>query len=295
MNASKAPVANEIAVSLQEAIDASSPEDPARIGAFFDVDETLVRGASVYWAAKEMFRRSFFGINDLSYAARQTLRYVLFGEDTNRIGDFSSRAAQLVAGKTVEEMQELGEDVFERYFVPKVYRATYDLLKQHVDAGHQVYLISATPWLIAEEFARRIGAMGGIGTKTKVSAGRLVGELDGAIVHGEAKVVSVLEVAAEHDLDLERSWAYSDSANDIPMLSTVGNPVAVNPDRALRAYARTHGWRILRAYETKDIVKRTLARTALTAAAGAAVYGIWISGKHGSKRWVAPTWQKCRG
>ena len=261
----------------------ASTVNPSRVGAFFDVDETLVRGASVYWAAKEMFRRSFFGFEEIWYAARQTLRYVLLGEDTERIGDFSSRAAQVVAGNTVAEMQEVGEAIFEKYFIPKVYRTTYDLLKEHVAAGHQVYLISATPWLIAEEIARRVGAIGGIGTRTKVREGRLVGELDGQIVHGAQKVAAVREVAAEKGLDLNASWAYSDSANDIPMLSAVGHPVAVNPDRALRAHARANGWEIVRAHEFKDLVKRWATRGALVAMAGGGAWLIWRGGCRGGR------------
>lgn len=248
---------------------------PEKIGAFFDVDQTLVRGASAFWAAKEMFRRSFLGMNDLAYAARQTLKYVMFGEDKDNIGGFSSRAAQVVAGKDVEELQRVGEEIFERYFVPKVYRGTYDILREHVDAGHQVYLVSATPWLIAEEFARRIGAAGGIGTKTKVHEGKIVGELEGDLIHGQAKVDAVLEVAAETGIDLSESWAYSDSANDIPMLSLVGHPVAVNPDRALRAYARANGWPQFKAYERKDVVKQAVVRGVAGAAVGVGVYAAW--------------------
>lgn len=273
-----------VLATLHDAIQTDTEIDPSRIGAFFDVDETLVRGASVYWAAKEMFRRSLFGFRDLGFAAKESFRFILFGEDSGKIDSFTSRAASIVAGTSVEEMQRLGEEIFEKYFVPKVYRATYDLLKAHVAAGHTVYLISATPWLIAEEFAARIGAMGGIGTKVKVHDGLLVGELDGQIIHGEEKVVAVLEVAAENNLDLQQSWAYSDSANDIPMLSTVGHPVAVNPDRALRAYARANGWQILRAHETKDVVLRLAGRVAVFAALGAGAYLVFTSGRKGTRK-----------
>ena len=273
-----------VLATLHDAIQPDTEIDPSRIGAFFDVDETLVRGASVYWAAKEMFRRSLFGFRDLGFAAKESFRFILFGEDAGKIDSFTSRAASIVAGTSVEEMQRLGEEIFEKYFVPKVYRATYDLLKAHVAAGHTVYLISATPWLIAEEIAARIGAMGGIGTKVKVHDGLLVGELDGQIIHGEEKVVAVLEVAAENNLDLQQSWAYSDSANDIPMLSTVGHPVAVNPDRALRAYARANGWQILRAHETKDVVLRLAGRVAVFAALGAGTYLVFTSGRKGTRK-----------
>lgn len=264
--------------------------DPSTIGAFFDVDETLVRGASAYWAAKEMFARSFFGFRDIFYAGHQTLRYVLFGENKGKMGDLSDRAAQLVAGTTVEEMQRMGVDIYEKYFIPKVYQTTYELLKDHVDAGHTVYLVSATPWLIAEEFARQVGAMGGIGTKTKVSEGRLVGEVDGKIMHGEQKVRAVQEIAEENGLDLTKSWAYSDSANDIPMLSSVGNPVAVNPDRALRAHAKANGWQIVKAYEKADVIKRGLAKTAVFAGALGGAYLLYISGRGGTRKvWSVAT------
>ena len=273
-----------VRATLREAIQTQTEIEPSRIGAFFDVDETLVRGASAYWAAKEMFRRSLFGFRDLGFAAKESFKFILFGENTDKIGSFSSRAAQLVAGNSVEDMQRLGEDIFEKYFVPKVYRATYELLKAHVAAGHTVYLISATPWLIAEEIAIQIGAVGGIGTKIKVADGYLIGELDGKIVHGEEKVVAVLEVAAENNLDLSQSWAYSDSANDIPMLSTVGHPVAVNPDRALRAHARANGWQILRAHETKDVVLRFVGRAAVIAALAGGGYLVLTSGRKGTRK-----------
>lgn len=264
--------------------------DPSTIGAFFDVDETLVRGASAFWAAKEMFSRSFFGFRDIFYAAHQTLRYVLFGENQGKIGDLSDRAAQLVAGTTVEEMRRMGEDIYEKYFVPKVYQTTYELLRDHVDAGHTVYLVSATPWLIAEEFARQIGAMGGIGTKTKVADGRLIGEVDGKVMHGEEKVLAVREIAEENGLDLSKSWAYSDSANDIPMLSTVGNPVAVNPDRALRAHARANGWPIVKAYERKDLIKRGIAKGMVFAGVAGAAYLVYVSGRGGTRKvWSVAT------
>lgn len=243
------------------------------IGAFFDVDETLVRGATIFWAVKEGFYRRVIGVRDLAYVARETMQYMLFGErGEEKIGEFTNRAASVVDGSSVAEMREIGDYIFERYFVPKVYQATLERLQAHVRAGNQVWLVSATPWIIAEVFASRIGATGGIGTRTKVSGGLLVGELDGGIVHGINKVAAVKSIAEEHGIDLDHSWAYSDSANDIPMLTLVGNPVAVNPDKDLAAYARNHDWEILVAREHWDQVKRTAAKAGLAIGAGAALW-----------------------
>ncbi len=247
---------------------------PEQVGAFFDVDETLVRGATVFWAAREMFSHGFFGIKELQYAAIQTLRYVLRGEDASRIAEYGDRAASLIEGNSVEHLQELAESIYDRYFVPHVYQATYERLKEHREAGHQVWLISATPWLIAEVFARRLGAAGGIGTRMQVSGGILQGKLDGKLVHGPGKASVVEEIAEENNLRLEASWAYSDSANDIPLLSAVGNPVAVNPDRALADHARVEGWEILRVRTRANELLRDLTKTGVLIAGTTAVVAL---------------------
>lgn len=244
---------------------------PEHVGAFFDVDETLVRGASVFWAAREMFSHGFFGVKELQYAALQTLRYVLFGENTGKIAEYGDRAAQIIEGNSVEHLREISEELYDRYFVPHVYQATYDRLKAHREAGHQVWLVSATPWLIAEVFARRLGVAGGIGTRMEVSGGLLQGKLEGNIVHGPGKVTVMQEIAAENNLSLEHSWAYSDSANDIPLLSAVGNPVAVNPDRDLADFATQHGWEILQARSRRDLIRRDLIKTGIAVGATTAV------------------------
>lgn len=244
----------------------------ARVGAFFDVDETMVRGATSFWAAREMFRRKFFGPKDLLYAARQTLKYVLFGEDRNKIGDFANRAARVVAGNSLDDLRQLSNHLYDEHFADRMYKATYQRALWHLEQGHQVWLVSATPWIVAEVFAERLGVSGGVGTKTKVDGGRLLGELDGVIVHGEAKVEAIEEIAHQQDLDLHVSWAYSDSANDIPMLNAVGNPVAVNPDRLLSRYAHAHGWRILEARTPADKWRRRAIKGGLAAAAAS---GAW--------------------
>lgn len=258
-------------VPIPEVAEREETVAPERIGAFFDVDETLVRGASVFWAAREMFSQGFFGLRELQYAALQTLRYVLLGESANKISEYGERAAALLEGNSVEHLQKMSEELYDRYFVPHVYQATFERLKAHREAGHQVWLISATPWLIAEVFASRLGAAGGIGTRLQVSEGTLIGKLEGHLIHGPGKVTVIEEIAGKHGLDLDRSWAYSDSANDIPLLSAVGHPVAVNPDRDLADYAIEQGWEVLQARSRRDIVRRNLIKAALVASAAGLV------------------------
>lgn len=262
------------------AFDATVPAQ--KVGAFFDIDETLVRGATAFWATKELFRRSILGMAEVVYVTRHAFTFTLFGEGSkDKVASLTDRAAQATEGMLLEDLQPLAEDVYEQYFVPKMYRATYERLREHIEAGHAVYLVSATPWLIAEGLARALGTAGGIGTRTKITDGKLAGELEGGLIHGEGKAVEVRKVAAGLGLDLEKSWAYSDSYNDVPLLSLVGNPVAVNPDRQLAAYARAKEWPIVKAYDTWDIVKRAAGQTALAAGTAAAAYMTWRVARRG--------------
>ena len=88
---------------------------------------------------------------------------------------------------------------------------------------------------------------GGIGTRYEIDAGgKFTGELDGPFMYGEGKVEAMRRYAEDHDLDLAESFAYSDSASDLPMLRAVGNAVVVNPDEALLGVARAEGWRVMR-------------------------------------------------
>jgi phosphoserine phosphatase len=127
-----------------------------------------------------------------------------------------------------------------------------------------VWLVTATPIELARTIATRLGLTGALGTVSEVRGGVYTGRLEGGPLHGLAKAEAIKALAAQEGLDLSRCWAYSDSSNDIPMLSTVGNPVAVNPDPALRAHAIQNTWRI-RDFRRREQVKRF----ALPAAAGA--------------------------
>jgi phosphoserine phosphatase len=125
-----------------------------------------------------------------------------------------------------------------------------------------VWLVTAAPIEIATIIARRLGLTGALGTVAEHVDGVYTGALVGEMLHGPAKAEAIKALAARESLDLSRCSAYSDSANDLPMLSLVGDPCAINPDRTLREYARKHGWRI-RDYRTG----RKAARAGLLAAA----------------------------
>jgi phosphoserine phosphatase len=119
----------------------------------------------------------------------------------------------------------------------------------HLDQGQRVWLVTAAPIEIATIIARRLGLTGAMGTVSEHVDGVYTGLLVGDLLHGPAKAEAIKALAAREGLDLAACSAYSDSYNDLPMLSLVGDPIVINPDARLRAHARAQGWRI-RDYRT---------------------------------------------
>jgi phosphoserine phosphatase len=167
---------------------------------------------------------------------------------------------------------EFGRGVANEELLPRLYPQAVQLLQNHKRAGREVYIASSSPEDYLALLAEALGIDGVIGTRAKVVDGRYTGELDGPMVHGPEKAARVAQLAEERGIDLARSFAYSDSVNDLPMLEMVGNPVAMNPDRKLATIARRKGWQII---DFRVARRRTLIASAAgvgAAAAGAAGY-----------------------
>jgi HAD superfamily hydrolase (TIGR01490 family) len=192
-----------------------------------------------------------------------------------------SSALSFIKGHTVAELQELGEEIFDEAMAHRIWPGTRALAQSHIDRGQRVWLVTAAPVEIAQIIARRLGLTGALGTVAEHVDGVYTGRLVGDMLHGPAKAEAVKAIAAREGLDLERCSAYSDSANDLPMLTLVGDACAVNPDRRLRAHARAMGWRI-RDYRTG----RKAARVGMiaTALGGAATGAIAVGVTRGPRR-----------
>jgi HAD superfamily hydrolase (TIGR01490 family) len=247
------------------------PRDPTA-AAFFDVDNTVVRGASIFHLARGLYRRKFFTGRDIGRMAWQQARFIALGESMEHLRQVRESALSFVAGHSVAELTAIGEEVYDEVIADKIWPGTHALARLHLDAGQRVWLVTATPVEVAAVIAKRLGLSGALGTVAESVDGVYTGRLVGEPLHGQAKADAVQALAEREGLDLSRCAAYSDSANDIPMLSLVGEPVAINPDAALRAYAKTQGWRI-RDYRTG----RKAAKVGVPAAAGvgAAVGGVF--------------------
>ena len=134
-------------------------------------------------------------------------------------------------GHQVSEVVQLGREIFDERIVGKVYPQTLAVARGHLDAGQRVWLVSAAPMELATIIAKRLGLTGALGTVSETVDGVYTGRLVGRPLHGPAKAEAVRALAEREGLDLSRCSAYSDSSNDIPMLSLVGHPVAHQPRR----------------------------------------------------------------
>ena len=213
-------------------------------GAFFDVDNTVVRGASIFYMARGLYRRRFFRFRDIARFAWQQARFMAVGENLDHLVEIKDRALGLVAGHSVAELTAIGEEVYDEVIAGKVWPETHDLARRHLAAGQRVWLVTATPIEVAEVIARRLGLTGALGTVAEHVNGLYTGRLVGEPLHGAAKAEAVRALADREGLDLARCSAYSDSANDIPLLSMVGHPVVINPDAQLLEHARERGWEV---------------------------------------------------
>jgi len=243
-----------------------TPTDLTAAG-FFDVDNTMMQGASIYYLARGLAARRYFTTRDLlNFGVRQLRFRLLASEHGGDMSQAREAALAFVEGRPVEELRVLSEEIFDELMAERIWSGTHALARLHLDAGQRVWLVTAAPVELGAVIAARLGLTGAIGTVAEVVDGIYTGKLVGDLMHGPAKAAAITDLAAREGLDLARCAAYSDSVNDLPMLTAVGRPVAVNPDGALRRAARERGWEI-RDFRTG----RKAARIAVPAAAGAGV------------------------
>ncbi|MEJ7773695.1 MAG: HAD-IB family hydrolase [Nocardioidaceae bacterium] len=269
---SRSVMAGEAAAASAE-VEASllTPPDSSA-AAFFDVDNTVMQGASLFHLARGLHRREFVTTRDILRAARDQTYFRIMGvEDPDAVAHARASALLFIAGHRVEELESLGEEIFDEAMAHRIWPGTRALAQLHLDQGQRVWLVTAAPLEIARIIAHRLGLTGALGTIAEQVGGVYTGRLVGDLLHGPAKAVAVQALAVREGLDLARCAAYSDSYNDRPMLEMVGQPCAINPDGRLLDHARRNGWRV-RDYRTG----RKAARLGLLAAgaAGAAAGGV---------------------
>ncbi len=268
---------DEAALAGQASAAAAEVERPRPVpdltaGAFFDVDNTVMRGASIYYFARGLAARKMFGPRDLARMTWGQISFRLRGaENSDHIDAAREAALAFVAGHKVADIVRLGEEIYDDTMADRIWEGARELTQRHLDAGQRVWLVTATPVELASILARRLGLTGALGTVAETVDGVYTGRLVGGLLHGEAKAAAVRALAAREGLDLARCAAYSDSLNDLPMLTLVGHPNAVNPDMALRAEARSRGWPV---HDFRSGRRATMIALPVAAGAGAVAGGM---------------------
>ncbi|QDP98284.1 HAD family hydrolase [Microlunatus elymi] len=252
--------------------------------AFFDLDNTVIQGASLFHLARGLYKRGFFPTRAILKGVWLQAYFRIVGrENDNHMQQARDSALSFIAGRTVQEVAQAGEEIYEESILPKIWPGTRALVQTHLDVGQQVWVVTAAPIELASIIAARLGLTGALATVPETIDGVYTGRLKGELLHGSAKAEAVRGLAAENGLDLARCFAYSDSYNDLPMLSLVGHPCAVNPDRRLAQHAQELDWQIREFRTHRRAVRLGLlgaGATGVAAGALAAGFGVRRIFKH---------------
>lgn len=214
--------------------------------AFFDLDKTVIAKASLMAFGKAFYREGLISRRNLARGLWTQVIYVRLGASAKKLAQIRRTVLEITQGWEQARVREIVAEGLVSVIDPITYPDAVGLIEAHRSASRRIYLVSAAPVEIVEPLARHLGVDEAIASLALVDRdGRYTGEME-CYAYGPAKAALIREIADRDGVDLARSWAYSDSATDLPMLEVVGHPVAVNPDRALRRIAQLRDWEILR-------------------------------------------------
>jgi HAD superfamily hydrolase (TIGR01490 family) len=243
------------------------------VAAFFDLDRTLMAGSSAYHFGRASYKAGRLSRRQLARDGFEQLRFRLRGSTDAAVHALMDRIMEGIKDRPVSDLARLVPDTLAG-ILPRIYPQMIEVVHEHQDAGRPCYIVSAASQEMVEVLAGVLAMEGGIGTPSEVRDGVYTGNLAGPFAYGEGKAEALREFAAAEGIDLHRSWAYSDSASDLPMLEAVGHPVAVNPDAALAGHARAQGWEVLR-FEKLGQQLRMAGTVLVAAAVGSG--GTWLA------------------
>lgn len=272
----------------------TTPGAPGGLGtteaAFFDLDKTVIARASMVAFGRPFYRGGLINRRTVLRAIYGQLVYLHLGASEERLVRIRESVLKLTKGWSEARVREIVAEALEQTVEPIIYAEAADLIEEHKAAGRLVVIVSASPEEIVAPLGRFLGADAVIASRARLDEdGRYTGQMQ-FYAYGEFKAVAIRALAVERGLDLEESYAYSDSYTDLPMLEAVGHPVAVNPDRVLNRYAREQGFEIARfsqpvrlrdrlrgrlsAVPPKPAIAVSVGAIALGAAAG--TFGWWL-------------------
>ncbi|MGH3561829.1 MAG: HAD-IB family hydrolase, partial [Mycobacterium sp.] len=221
----------------------ASPPGPS-IGAFFDLDGTLVAGFTAVILTQERFRRRDMGVGELIGMIQAGLNHQL---GRIEFEELITKASSALRGRSLSDLEEIGERLFVHKIASRIYPEMRELVRAHLARGHTVVLSSSALTIQVGPVARFLGITN---TLTNVfetdQDGVLTGDVVEPILWGPGKAAAVQQFAAEHDIDLKDSYFYADGDEDVALMYLVGNPRPTNPEGKMAAVARRRGWPILK-------------------------------------------------
>lgn len=221
---------------------ATTPDTP-RVAAFFDLDKTIIATSSAFAFGREFMHNGLITTSEALQMSLAKATYMIAGQSSEQMDSTRDQLAALVAGWSVEQVRTIASETMHNVVTPAIYAEARELIAFHRNAGHDVIIISASASHLVDLIAEELGIDRVVATELEVKDGRFTGEIL-FYCKGAAKAQAITDLAAENNYDLSVSYAYSDSATDIPMLQAVGKPIAVNPDRAMKKAALENGWEI---------------------------------------------------
>ncbi|MEZ5093268.1 HAD family hydrolase [Nocardioides sp.] len=234
--------------------------------AFFDLDKTIIATSSSLAFTKPFKAGGLIGRKAALRAAYAQLVFLTGGANDDQMERLRRFMSQLVAGWDVATVREVVAETLHHVVEPLVYAEAVTLIEEHHAAGREVIIVSASGSEVVGPIAELLGADHSIATQLEIVEGRYTGVID-RYVYAEEKARAVRELAAERGYDLAESFGYSDSVTDVPMLSEVGHPFAVNPDKELRRVAGERGWPVLVFLRPVTLRSRVPAKPTLAALA----------------------------
>jgi HAD superfamily hydrolase (TIGR01490 family) len=214
--------------------------------AFFDLDKTVIAKASMVAFGGPFYRHGLISRRLLVRGLWGQLVYLYLGADEQRLARMRESVLALTKGWEQAQVRRIVREALTDVVTPIIYAEALELIEEHRVAGRRVFIVSASPEEIVEPLADHLDVDEAIASRARLDdEGCYTGEME-FYAYGANKAEAMRDVAEREGIDLDRSWAYSDSATDIPMLETVGHPVAVNPDRELARVARERGWEVRR-------------------------------------------------
>lgn len=244
--------------------------------AFFDLDKTVIAKASMVAFGRPFYREGLISRSLVVRSLWAQLVYMHLGASEEKLARMRESVLALTKGWDQQKIRAIVAETLEAIVEPIIYSEAADLIDAHRQAGRMVVIISASPSEIVEPLGRYLKVDRVIASEAMVDAdGRYTGEME-FYAYGPYKAEAIRSLAAEFSIDLDASYAYSDSATDIPMLEAVGHPVVVNPDRALARWAHQRGWEVQQFVHPVRLRDRVPVPPAGPTAAGAGLVGALV-------------------